>query len=410
MDARAHLTRHGWRGDGHSLDPSNRGLKKPLLITHKTDQKGLGTKKAAENLSDQWWLRAFDDALQQVGAEDRKVGGLYGFFVRGGVLGGTIGEDDEVRPGDKDGRGEGEKRSDNADADAPAAVDVLAKKILKRKRREAAIADDASSKRAARLTLEQWVEIGVACQPELDKIDERIRRKVLNERSAPELGITVDRARDKLERLVKLRDRVRRRADKEKHRAMKEERRADREEARADREEARAMRAAEEGNEGKTVEERRKEEGKRRRRAERAERREERAAEREAREERRAMKDERVAAKAERIAAKVERGEERAEANSRRWEERLLAKEEREARAAQEPKKKKKKGVEAGSADADDDAAASPGFEPMLPAIGGTINSAEEEEAEFTRKGEKDARKKGEKKKKKSKKGRNGEV
>lgn len=67
MDAIAYLKGQGWRGDGHSLDKRGLGIKKPLLITHKQDQLGLGKKKAAHNLSDQWWMRAFDDSLKTLG-------------------------------------------------------------------------------------------------------------------------------------------------------------------------------------------------------------------------------------------------------------------------------------------------------------------------------------------------------
>ena len=67
MDARAYLTGLGWRGEGNSLDKEDRGIKKPLLISHKRDLLGLGKKKAAQNVSDQWWLRAFDESLKTIG-------------------------------------------------------------------------------------------------------------------------------------------------------------------------------------------------------------------------------------------------------------------------------------------------------------------------------------------------------
>lgn len=58
MNASAFLQKQGWRGKGHSLDQTNRGLKNPLLLAHKIDNSGLGTKK--NNFEDQWWLRAWD--------------------------------------------------------------------------------------------------------------------------------------------------------------------------------------------------------------------------------------------------------------------------------------------------------------------------------------------------------------
>lgn len=101
MDASALLVRQGWRGTGHSLDTTDRGIKKPLLISHKRDTLGLGKKKAAHNVDDQWWMRAFDESLRNIGsgqestlAQVRKQGinrgGLYGFFVKGEGLAGTI--------------------------------------------------------------------------------------------------------------------------------------------------------------------------------------------------------------------------------------------------------------------------------------------------------------------------------
>jgi nucleolar protein TMA23 len=67
MDARAYLQRQGWRGSGHSLDKHDRGIKKPLLISHKQDTMGLGKKKAAHTTDDQWWMRAFDESLKNIG-------------------------------------------------------------------------------------------------------------------------------------------------------------------------------------------------------------------------------------------------------------------------------------------------------------------------------------------------------
>jgi nucleolar protein TMA23 len=67
MDADAYLKRHGWKGAGHALDNHGRGIKKPLLIAHKQDQLGLGQKKAAHRTDDQWWMRAFDESLKNIG-------------------------------------------------------------------------------------------------------------------------------------------------------------------------------------------------------------------------------------------------------------------------------------------------------------------------------------------------------
>jgi len=121
MDTSAYLHRHGWRGSGHSLHPTGRGISKPLLVSHKQNVLGIGKKKHDAH-ADQWWARAFDSSLKGLdvsrrdkdadagvevevkavtdgGALDmvRRGGakwvgreGLYGFFVRGQGLSGTL--------------------------------------------------------------------------------------------------------------------------------------------------------------------------------------------------------------------------------------------------------------------------------------------------------------------------------
>ena len=118
MDTAAYLSRQGWRGDGHALHHSGRGLTKPIRISQKTNVYGIGKKKHDAH-ADQWWARAFDDtlkglnttndnitgkvdginlgagsqALQMVGRAGAKwVGqsGLYRNFVRGESLSGTL--------------------------------------------------------------------------------------------------------------------------------------------------------------------------------------------------------------------------------------------------------------------------------------------------------------------------------
>lgn len=65
MDSHAYLKGLGWRGEGHSLDHHDRGLKKPLLISQKVDVLGLGKKK--HDVADQWWMRALDSSLKDIG-------------------------------------------------------------------------------------------------------------------------------------------------------------------------------------------------------------------------------------------------------------------------------------------------------------------------------------------------------
>ena len=104
MDASAYLKRHGWRGDGHSLDQRGRGIRKPLLVSRKVDVLGVGLNKHA-SASDQWWMRAFDQGLKSFGtgetstlADVRKHGllngGLYARFVKGDGVPGTFGADE----------------------------------------------------------------------------------------------------------------------------------------------------------------------------------------------------------------------------------------------------------------------------------------------------------------------------
>jgi nucleolar protein TMA23 len=103
MDASQYLKNHGWQGSGHSLDGNGRGLKKPLLVSKKVDVLGVGLNKHAA-VSDQWWLRAYDQGLQTLGTGKESAlaqaqkhgvnrGGLYGRFVKGEGVPGTLGED-----------------------------------------------------------------------------------------------------------------------------------------------------------------------------------------------------------------------------------------------------------------------------------------------------------------------------
>ena len=118
MDAAAYLTNQGWKGDGHSLHYSGRGIKKPIHILQKANVLGVG-KKQYDAQADQWWARAFDDTLKGLNTTknertgnsegialdtdaqaQRVVGvgrakwfgqrGLYSNFVRGESLSGTL--------------------------------------------------------------------------------------------------------------------------------------------------------------------------------------------------------------------------------------------------------------------------------------------------------------------------------
>jgi nucleolar protein TMA23 len=101
MDAAGLLKKQGWRGLGHSLDSSNKGLCKPLLVTKKVDVLGIGINKS-DVIAGQWWLKAFDSSLKDFGTGKKSIlsnvkehgvnrGGLYGRFVQGEGVPGTFG-------------------------------------------------------------------------------------------------------------------------------------------------------------------------------------------------------------------------------------------------------------------------------------------------------------------------------
>lgn len=65
MDASALLTKQGWRGTGHGLGSTGHGIARPLLISNKQDALGVGKKKL--QVADQWWMRAYDAGLKELG-------------------------------------------------------------------------------------------------------------------------------------------------------------------------------------------------------------------------------------------------------------------------------------------------------------------------------------------------------
>lgn len=74
MDSHALLTAQGWRGTGHSLHASSDaiGLARPLLVSQKQNNLGLGKKQ--HKTSDMWWMNAFDKSLAGL---DTSVEGLH---------------------------------------------------------------------------------------------------------------------------------------------------------------------------------------------------------------------------------------------------------------------------------------------------------------------------------------------
>jgi nucleolar protein TMA23 len=138
MDAQAHLVSLGWLGPGHPLHPSaykqkghrglaydptaaktafsqstypSNGLFKPLLVSQKQNNLGLGRRAHEPQAGNEWWLKGFEKALGDVGKSESerssgvstpvrasknsgRFGALYTFFVRGGEIEGTIDESD----------------------------------------------------------------------------------------------------------------------------------------------------------------------------------------------------------------------------------------------------------------------------------------------------------------------------
>jgi nucleolar protein TMA23 len=166
MNAEAYLRKQGWQGSGHSLDQTGRGIKRPLLIAHKNDQLGLGKKKAAHTTDDQWWLRAFDQSLQSIGTgKDSTLdqirtqgiyrGGLYGFFVKGELIGGTIGDSSATTTDvSNPASGTSTPPTSASDTETPAPTKEKSDKKNKRKREEAHASTSKKSKKVKDNTTE----------------------------------------------------------------------------------------------------------------------------------------------------------------------------------------------------------------------------------------------------------------
>jgi nucleolar protein TMA23 len=110
MDPSNYLQSYGWR-KGEALKRG--GLKRPILVKHKKDQKGLGHN---HDNQEAWWERVFDGQLKgldvnvasekvsfnqreiKVSGMSRHVSPLYKNFVSGGILAGTI---EDQRKGNK---------------------------------------------------------------------------------------------------------------------------------------------------------------------------------------------------------------------------------------------------------------------------------------------------------------------
>jgi len=112
MDAKVYLQSFGWT-EGQPLKKG--GLKKPILVKHKKDTKGLGHDS---NGADMWWEKLFDGQLKGLEVSNGDSGNgvsfkhknetvlknlnknmspLYRMFVKGEGLEGTVGKTDHIK-------------------------------------------------------------------------------------------------------------------------------------------------------------------------------------------------------------------------------------------------------------------------------------------------------------------------
>ncbi|AGO12625.1 AaceriAER286Wp [[Ashbya] aceris (nom. inval.)] len=104
MDGKEYLKSYGWK-EGQALRKG--GLKKPILVKHKRDKKGLGG-AAGHDDGEAWWEQLFDSQLKGLDVSNgqgelvfkqteaaaasvaRSASPLYTWFVKGEGLQGTI--------------------------------------------------------------------------------------------------------------------------------------------------------------------------------------------------------------------------------------------------------------------------------------------------------------------------------
>ena len=111
MDSKKYLKSYGWR-EGEALKDG--GLRKPILVKHKRDKKGLGG-AAGHDDGEAWWERLFDGHLKSLDVNANSDGSgitfkqkeavasgvsraespLYKWFIKGEGLSGTISKPDD---------------------------------------------------------------------------------------------------------------------------------------------------------------------------------------------------------------------------------------------------------------------------------------------------------------------------
>ncbi|KAI1259928.1 hypothetical protein F5Y18DRAFT_282669 [Xylariaceae sp. FL1019] len=196
MNAHALLTSQGWRGTGHSLNPTSDsiGLTHHILIKRNEDGAGLGSKK--DHKAEAWWLNAFDQALKGIdmksgtmkqtlkggqlekivarSAANKYTGarGLYASFVRGGLMEGSVNDPAAALPTPPD-----------SGADTPLTTESEAKHEKKRKMD----AKDTASKqerctRREEKRRKKAAKAAKAAKDALREAEERAARKVEKQR------------------------------------------------------------------------------------------------------------------------------------------------------------------------------------------------------------------------------------
>lgn len=215
MDTAAYLTNQGWRGEGHALYQSGRGITRPILVSQKQNVLGLGKKKHDAH-ADQWWARAFDatlkginstkdgvrgktegislsasaQALQMVGKGGAKwVGqrGLYSNFVRGECLGGTLTPQEERKP---DGNERNEEKRIDRDDEPRYSPSTNGKKKSKRPQQREETAEDSNMmgcQSAMQTTLLESTQTMIVSRGTMDerrqRREERQARRALDDRA-----------------------------------------------------------------------------------------------------------------------------------------------------------------------------------------------------------------------------------
>lgn len=169
MNAAALLTGQGWLGPGHALDAritdygaptykqkgkrglafdgkatteqsiAGNGLVKPLLVSQRSGKLGIGKKAHEPQAGNQWWMTGFQSALDNIGKSEsertsavnsgtttpttNKHGGLYGYFIAGQMMKGTL---EEWSAAQQEERKSKKRKSDVLDED-PLAVKPVKK-------------------------------------------------------------------------------------------------------------------------------------------------------------------------------------------------------------------------------------------------------------------------------------------